>query len=208
MKEVLNVDEITSDDEFFLPYHGVLRSGNRARPLRVVFNGSQKTDLNISLNYVPSKVGIIQEDLFSIRLRARKHAFFFSCDIRHMIRQIEINPEKRHFQKILWKQGPNEPVQIYKLKTVTYGTTPACYLSTRLSKQFTIDEEDNFSIVVNIVLQDVYLDDILIGCSSLKELEILKSELVQECHCTNGISPIQTVICLVFILIHCLKKTM
>ncbi|GFT63045.1 hypothetical protein NPIL_685611 [Nephila pilipes] len=25
---------------FFLPHHGVLKSGNRARPLRVVFNGS------------------------------------------------------------------------------------------------------------------------------------------------------------------------
>ncbi|GFT95204.1 DUF1758 domain-containing protein [Nephila pilipes] len=178
-EEVLNIDEITSDDGFFLPHHGVLRSGDRARPLRVAFNGSQKTDLNISLNDVLSKGGVIQEDLFSITLRSGKHAYFFSSDIRHIFRQIEINPEERHFQNNLWKQGRNEPVQIYKLKTVTYGTTPTCYLSTRVLKQLAIDEEDNFRIAANIVRQDVYLDDILTGCSNLKELEILKTELVQ-----------------------------
>ncbi|GFU48756.1 hypothetical protein NPIL_165961 [Nephila pilipes] len=32
MEKVLNIDEITSDDGFFLPHHGVLRSGNRALP--------------------------------------------------------------------------------------------------------------------------------------------------------------------------------
>ncbi|GFU23280.1 hypothetical protein NPIL_624001 [Nephila pilipes] len=49
MEELLNIDEFTSDDESFLPHHGALRSGNRARPLRVVFKESKKTDLNISL---------------------------------------------------------------------------------------------------------------------------------------------------------------
>ncbi|GFT33339.1 uncharacterized protein NPIL_449851 [Nephila pilipes] len=82
MEEVLNIDEMTShDDEFFLPHHGVLRSGNRARLL--MFKGSQKTDLNISLKDVLSKGGVIQEELF---------------------RLIEINPEERHFQEILWIQ--------------------------------------------------------------------------------------------------------
>ncbi|GFS53799.1 uncharacterized protein NPIL_54391 [Nephila pilipes] len=63
-----------------------------------------------------------------------------------------------------------------------YVTTPASYLFMRVLKQLVMDEKDNFAIVVaNIVLQDVYLDDILTGCSNLKELQILKSELVQLC---------------------------
>ncbi|GFU58075.1 uncharacterized protein NPIL_295621 [Nephila pilipes] len=45
-------------------------------------------------------------------------------------------------------------------------------------KQLAIDEKDNFPIATNIVLQDVYFDDVLTGCSNLKEFEILKSELV------------------------------
>ncbi|GFY56303.1 DUF1758 domain-containing protein [Trichonephila inaurata madagascariensis] len=132
MEEITNIDDITSEEGFFLPHHGVLRAGNRSRPLIVIFNISQKTDLDISPNDVLCKGGVIQDDLFFIMLRARKHAYFFSCDISHMFRKIEIHPHQRHFQKILWKKGLNEPVQIFKLKTVTYGTTPACYLSTRV----------------------------------------------------------------------------
>ncbi|GFX03051.1 integrase catalytic domain-containing protein [Trichonephila clavipes] len=99
MEEITNIDDITSEEGFFLLHHGVLRTRNRSRPLRVVFNGSQKTDLDISLNDVLYKGGIIQDDLFSIMLRARKHAYFFSCDISHMFRQVEIHPHQRHFQK-------------------------------------------------------------------------------------------------------------
>ncbi|GFS88546.1 uncharacterized protein NPIL_468931 [Nephila pilipes] len=117
----------------------------RNRALRVVFNGSQKTYLNISLNGALNKGGVIQEDLFSIMLN--------TSAVRHMFRQIEINQEERHFQKLLWAQSPNEPAQIYKLKIVTYGTTPACYLSTRVLKQFAIDEKDNYPIASNIVLK-------------------------------------------------------
>ncbi|GFR01505.1 uncharacterized protein TNCT_225481 [Trichonephila clavata] len=93
------MDDLTSEEGFFLPHHGVLRVGNRTRPLRVVFNGSQKTNLDISLNDVLCKGGVIQDDLFSKMLRARKHAYFFSCGISHMFRQIEIHPRQRHFQK-------------------------------------------------------------------------------------------------------------
>ncbi|GBO02695.1 hypothetical protein AVEN_138941-1 [Araneus ventricosus] len=124
MEDVSNVDEMTSDDGYFFPHHGVQRPGNRALLLRVDFNGSQKTNINIFLNDVLCKGGVIQEDLFSIMLRAHKYGYFFSCDICHMYKQIEINAHERHFQKILWKKYPNKPVQIFKLRTVTYGTTP------------------------------------------------------------------------------------
>ncbi|GFY40455.1 hypothetical protein TNIN_435161 [Trichonephila inaurata madagascariensis] len=39
MEEIPNIDDITSEERFFLPHHGVLRPGNRSRPLRVVFKG-------------------------------------------------------------------------------------------------------------------------------------------------------------------------
>ncbi|GFX74805.1 integrase catalytic domain-containing protein [Trichonephila clavipes] len=42
MEEITNIDDITSEERFFLPHHRVLRAGNHSRPLRVVFNGSQK----------------------------------------------------------------------------------------------------------------------------------------------------------------------
>ncbi|GFU27477.1 integrase catalytic domain-containing protein [Trichonephila clavipes] len=96
-----------------------------------------------------------------------------------MFKQIEIHPHQRHFQKFFGKKGLNEPVQIFKLKTVTYGTTPACHLSMRVLKQRSLDERENFPKAADIVLHDVCLDDILSGCSSLNELESLDTKLTQ-----------------------------
>ncbi|GFU88979.1 integrase catalytic domain-containing protein [Trichonephila clavipes] len=45
MEEITNIDAITPEEGIFFPHHGVLRAGNRSRPLRVVFNGSPKTDI-------------------------------------------------------------------------------------------------------------------------------------------------------------------
>ncbi|GFV55375.1 uncharacterized protein TNCV_5010711 [Trichonephila clavipes] len=61
----------------------------------------------------------------------------------------------------------------------SYGTTLACYISTRVLKQLSLDERENFPKAADIVLHDVYLDDILSGCSSLNELESLKTELTR-----------------------------
>ncbi|GFW55539.1 uncharacterized protein TNCV_119231 [Trichonephila clavipes] len=142
MEEITNINDITSG--FLLPHHGVLRAANRSRPLRVVFNGSQKTDLDISLNDVLCKGKVIQDYLFPIMLHARKQVYFFSCDISHMFRKKMIHPPQKQFQTIFRKRGLNKPVQIFKLKTVSYVTTPACYHSTRVLKQLALDERENF----------------------------------------------------------------
>ncbi|KAF8787833.1 hypothetical protein HNY73_009393 [Argiope bruennichi] len=90
-----------------------------------------------------------------------------------MFRQIEINPQTETFSKTPLEKGSKGTGS----NLCTYGTTPACYLSTRVLKQLAMDEKDNFPIAANVVLQDVYLDDILTGCTSLHELELLKTEL-------------------------------
>ncbi|GFS78358.1 DUF1758 domain-containing protein [Trichonephila clavipes] len=179
MEEITNIDDIASEEGFFLPHHGVFRAGNRSRPLRVVFNCSQKTDLDISLNDVLCKGRVIQDDLFSIMLRAKKLAYFFSCDISHMVRQIEIHPHQRHFQKILWKKGLNEPVQIFKLKTNLWNYSCMLPFHTSFKATFSFNERKNFPKAAVIVLRDVYLDDILSGCFSLNELESPKTVLTQ-----------------------------
>ncbi|GFY06134.1 hypothetical protein TNCV_3108131 [Trichonephila clavipes] len=60
MEEITNIDDITSEEGFFLPHHGALRAKSCSRPLRVVFKGSQKTDLDILLNDVLCEGGDIQ----------------------------------------------------------------------------------------------------------------------------------------------------
>ncbi|GFW26216.1 DUF1758 domain-containing protein [Trichonephila clavipes] len=147
--------------------------------LRVVFNASAKTSSGLSLNDLLCKGGVIQEDLFSILIRFRKYAYAFPADIRHMFRTIEVNPSQTKLKKILWKNSTIAPTKVYELKTVTYGTASTPYLATRVLQQLALDEEKDFPLASEVLLQDFYIDDCLSGASELSEFEKLKSELMQ-----------------------------
>ncbi|GFT57604.1 integrase catalytic domain-containing protein, partial [Trichonephila clavipes] len=86
MEEITNIDDITSEEGFFLSHHGVLRAGNRSRPLRVVFNGSQKTDLDISLNpltgYLPSEKLFRKRLTLILRFPSKMQQTFFLSPFR------------------------------------------------------------------------------------------------------------------------------
>ena len=57
---------------------------------------------------------------------------------------ILIEAFQRDFLKILWKEDIDSPVQIYRLNTITYGTSNAPYLAVRTLKQLALDEQENY----------------------------------------------------------------
>ncbi|XP_071042700.1 uncharacterized protein [Parasteatoda tepidariorum] len=95
-----------------------------------------------------------------------------------MFRQILIHPDHRNLQLILWKNSVNDPVQTFKLNTVTYGTSCAPYLATRTIKQLAIDEGDSFPLAAAVIIRDTYMDDILSGSSDFQEFQLLQEQLV------------------------------
>ncbi|GBO13466.1 hypothetical protein AVEN_98672-1 [Araneus ventricosus] len=94
-----------------------------------------------------------------------------------MFRQIEINSSQRKYLKILWKEGPEENVKVFALKTVTYDTTSAPILVTRTLPQLAKDERENFPIASKVLLEDFYMDDCLSGASDINQFMALKKEL-------------------------------
>lgn len=48
-----------------------------------------------------------------------------TADVEKMYRQINIHPDGRDLQRIVWRTNESEPIQTYTLNTVTYGTTSA-----------------------------------------------------------------------------------
>ncbi|GBN49736.1 hypothetical protein AVEN_67689-1, partial [Araneus ventricosus] len=173
MEEITNCNH--SNDGYFLPHQGVLRPSSITTKLRVVFDASAKTTTGYSLNDLLCAGGVLQDDLFSILTRFRKHQYAFTADISKMFRQIEINPSQRKYQKILWKEGPEE--NVFALKTVTYGTTSAPFLATRTLQQLAKDERENFPIASKVLLEDFYIDDCLSGASDINQFMALKKEL-------------------------------
>ncbi|XP_070075685.1 uncharacterized protein [Drosophila takahashii] len=156
----------TSAKTFYMPHHPVL-----GKKLRVVFDGSFEDvnghALNDALHIGPS----IQRNLFRVCLRFRMHKFVFSADIVKMFRQIWVAPKHRNFQRIVWRDAPNNPLPHFQLCTVTYGTSCAPFLAVRVLEKLARDHQDEFPTASKIVLSR---RDELIQLMSKAKLELGK----------------------------------
>ncbi|GFY17197.1 uncharacterized protein TNCV_1089731 [Trichonephila clavipes] len=164
---------------FYMPHHGVYHPEKSTTKLITVFNASSPSTSGKSLNSIQFNGGLVQEDLFSIMVRFRKHKYAFTTDIEKMFRMINIHPEQTCLQRILWKKGIGEPIKTYELTTVTYGTVSALYLATRTLKQLAMDEANNFPSAAPVVMSDCYMDDILSGSDSIEEVIELQHQLIE-----------------------------
>ncbi|XP_071044156.1 uncharacterized protein [Parasteatoda tepidariorum] len=159
--------------------NGVLKPDSKTTKLRVVFDASAKTTNGCSLNDLLCKGGVIQDELFSIMLRFRKHIYAFTADIEKMFRQIEILPSQTKFLKILWKNHESKPTKSYRLKTVTYGTACAPYLAQKILQQLAKNEEKDFPLASKVVMEEFYMDECLTGTSNLNECIKLQQDLTE-----------------------------
>ncbi|XP_044760395.1 uncharacterized protein LOC123317848 [Coccinella septempunctata] len=96
-----------------------------------------------------------------------------------MYRQINVEPSQRKLQLILWRSDPSSPLQTYELNTVTYGTAPAAYLSTRCLKKISDETLTKNPKISQIIANDFYVDDLLTGGDSIEEVAYIKTEITQ-----------------------------
>ncbi|XP_055908277.1 uncharacterized protein LOC129943083 [Eupeodes corollae] len=170
--------EPSSGKTFYLPHHAVVTN-----KLRVVFDGSHKDGKGNSLNEMLHTGPPLQRNLINVCLRFRIHKYVFCSDIVKMFRQIWIDTKHRDFQRIVWRENPDQPVEHYRLRTVTYGTSPAPFLSMRVLKQIALDYSNQFPIASHSILHDFYVDDIMTGSDSVAGILELKRELIELLSC-------------------------
>lgn len=162
---------------FYLPHHAVIKESSLTTKLRVVFDGSAKTEDNpISLNDALMVGPTIQEDIFALLTRFLTHQYVLTGDIEKMYRQFLIRKEDRKYQRILWKDARGNQ-QTYELNTVTFGLSCAPYLAIRCIHQLAEDEKLQFPIASKIIKRDLYVDDLLTGTDTYEEAETLRNEI-------------------------------
>ncbi|GFU64440.1 DUF1758 domain-containing protein [Trichonephila clavipes] len=91
---------------------------------------------------------------------------------------ILIDESQRDLLRIVWKDKIDSPVKIFRLTTVTYGTKSAPYLATRSLKQLVIDDGDKYPLAAEVIMSDVYMDDLLTGADELQSGRKLQVQLV------------------------------
>lgn len=166
MNEYLSLGHMSRVNHFpspnyFLPHHGVLRINSSTTRLRVVFDGSAKSTSGKSLNDIQYIGPTLHNDVFSILLRFRKFRFVACADVEKMYRQINIQPDQRNLQLILWRENKSDELGVYQLNTVTYGTASAPYLSIRCIKQ--LASECNDDVIRQVIDEDLFVDDLITG---------------------------------------------
>lgn len=164
-------------NSYILPHHGVIKEDSSTTKLRVVFDGSSKINGNTSLNEELCSGPALQNDLPAVMTQWRRHKIAFSADIEKMFRQIQVIPEHRRFQQILWRFDPLDEISIYELNTVTYGTASAPYLAIRVLQQLAYDYQSIYPQASKVLLSDSYVDDILSGADSLEDVITLHRDL-------------------------------
>ncbi|XP_062704021.1 uncharacterized protein LOC134286428 [Aedes albopictus] len=162
----------------YLPHHAVLKPSSSTTRLRVVFDASARTT-GPSLNEVLMTGPTVQDDLFSIILRFRKHRYAVTADISKMYRRIRVDENHSSLQRIFWRDSPDAPLQILELTTVTYGTASAPFLATRTLLQLARDESHRFPTASKVVEEDVYVDDVVSGADTIEQAEQLRSDLTE-----------------------------
>lgn len=165
LQEYLMLGHMTRIDTFtlpcyFLPHHCVQRESTTTK-LRVVFDAGAQTTTGKSLNDLQLIGPPLLNDLVGILLRFRQFAFVACADVEKMFRQIFIQSDQRNLQQIVWREDKRDPLSLYQLNTVTYGTASAPYLAMRCLRQLALDCSDEQ--VSRVILNSFYCDDLIIS---------------------------------------------
>ncbi|XP_069968831.1 uncharacterized protein [Bactrocera oleae] len=159
--EVSNETFIGKETGYFIPHHAVTTK------FRVVFNASAKTSNGTPLNDTQFSGPQLHANIVDILNRFRKFNVAITADVKKMFRQILIDTRHRKWQRILWRESPDEPLQVYELKTVTYGMACSPFNAIRVLRQCT---NDNYKVIYDpsravaarhSILYNFYVDDYL-----------------------------------------------
>lgn len=80
------INDPVPEHGFYLPHHGVLNDLSSTTKLRVVFDGSTASSTGVSLNDILHAGPTVQNDLFTILIRFRRHIYAVCADIENMHR--------------------------------------------------------------------------------------------------------------------------
>lgn len=168
--------------QVFLPHHPIIRTESSTTKIRVVFDASAKTSSNISLNDTLMIGATIQDDLRGILMRFRIHQVVLTADIEKMYRQINVSENCQSYQQILWRENSSDPLETYRLNTVTYGTSSAPFMAIRTLFLLADCETHDFANAAHITKRDFYVDDLLTGATDILKAAQIQDDMLNLCN--------------------------
>ena len=92
-----------------------------------------------------------------------------------MYRQVLVHPDDAPYQKILFRDNPNERIKEFSLDTVNYGTSCASFLAISSLHQLADDKGSKHPVAAAVLKRDFYFDDLLTSANTRREAMLLLS---------------------------------
>ncbi|CAB0028265.1 unnamed protein product, partial [Trichogramma brassicae] len=152
------------------PHHGIWQHGDHGPRLRGVFDASRPTSSGVSLNDVTHRGPKLQRDIWTILLRWRRPpCSILRTDMKMMYRQIWIDKRDLDWQRVVWSPSSSDPIQHFRLLTVTYGTSCAPLPGASHDRATVARTKvPNSPLPPVAILRDRYVDDVLSGAPDLE----------------------------------------
>ncbi|XP_035794990.1 uncharacterized protein LOC118468338 [Anopheles albimanus] len=96
-----------------------------------------------------------------------------------MYRQIWVSDEDTWMQCILWRDHRTQPMQTYRLRTVTYGEAASSYLACRALQEAGEEVRASSPAVADAIRHGFYVDNLSLGAATSEELRVLCSGVEQ-----------------------------
>lgn len=115
---------------YYLSHHPINtpngpRNTKKKGKFRVVFDPSVPTSNGVSFNQLQLPGPKLQADLGETLLRFRVDRSALTADIVQMFRQVKVSMLDWNFQRIIWRDSPDEPLSEYVITVVTWGMASA-----------------------------------------------------------------------------------
>ena len=148
---------------YYIPHHAV-RKDSPTTPIRIVYDCScHQSKESPSLNDCGPP---FLNDLCSIILRFRTHAFGISTDIEKAFLHVQLHEDDRDFTRFLWlsdPMNPNSELKVYRFKVVLFGATSSPFMS-NATLHHHLQQFDS-PIAVDM-FNNLYVDNVISGCNS------------------------------------------
>ena len=171
-----NENEIKFSESFYLPQHFVIKVDSTTTKLQVVFNASAKTALNSSL-----KSNLMVGPTFRVTYLTFVFDFAFKslCLVptyQKCIAKLQFINLTVTFIAIYGVKTTQNQFSNFRKTRATYSVTSSSFHSFRslLKLANTAPEK-----VRQVIEHDMYVDDLLTGCSNLEEAKNLQDQLIK-----------------------------
>lgn len=113
--ELIDKKDLCQPTAVYLPHHAVVREDKITTKVRVVYDASCKGINGVSLNDNVMIGPRLQPTLRALIMKWRTYPVCLVADIVKMYRQVKVAREDTDYQRILWRDNPDEDIKEYRM---------------------------------------------------------------------------------------------